>query len=58
MKSHKVKTLKELFVQDLQRVRGGEGSTSTCSTETQSTTTATHSTTQACCEEGPNDPCC
>ncbi|HZI08869.1 MAG TPA: hypothetical protein VE153_00695 [Myxococcus sp.] len=58
MKSHKVKTLKELFVQDLARLRGGESTASTSSTETQSTTTATHSTTQACCEEGANDPCC
>ncbi|NTX08870.1 hypothetical protein HUA74_22780 [Myxococcus sp. CA051A] len=57
MKSHKVKTLKELFVKDLARIHGGDGAaTSTSSTETQSTAPQV-STTQACCEE-KNDPCC
>ncbi|MCP3165769.1 MULTISPECIES: hypothetical protein [Myxococcus] len=57
MKSHKVKTLKELFVKDLARIHGGDGTaTSTSSTETQSTEPQV-STTLACCEE-TNDPCC
>ncbi|MCK8499688.1 MULTISPECIES: hypothetical protein [Myxococcus] len=56
MKSHKVKTLKELFVKDLARIHGGDGSATSTSTETQSTSPQV-STTQACCEE-KNDPCC
>ncbi len=59
MKTTKMKTIKELFVQDLARVRGGEGTlptTSTSSTDSQ-TCQAPEPTTQACCEE-KNDNCC
>ena len=59
MKTTKVKTIKELFVKDLARVRGGEGTaptTTSSSTETQ-TCSAPAPTTQACCEE-KNDNCC
>ena len=59
MKTTKVKTIKELFVKDLARVRGGEGTTTpttTTSTDAQ-TCSAPAPTTQACCEE-KNDNCC
>ena len=58
MKTTKMKTIKELFVQDLARVRGGEGTTPTTpTTSTDSQTCTAPESTQACCEEA-NDNCC
>ena len=53
MKTTKVKSIKELFVKDLARVRGGEGSTETCEPQKP----MPPQTTLACCEEA-GDPCC
>jgi hypothetical protein len=54
MKTTKTKTIKELFVKDLARVRGGEGSTETCEPQQKP---MPPNTTLACCEEA-GDPCC
>ncbi|QSQ21616.1 hypothetical protein JY651_41670 [Pyxidicoccus parkwayensis] len=54
MKTTKTKTIKELFVKDLARVRGGEGTTLTCEPPLKP---EPPTTTLACCEE-VGDPCC
>ncbi|MCY1018406.1 hypothetical protein [Pyxidicoccus sp. MSG2] len=53
MKTTKAKTIKELFVKDLARVRGGEGSTTT----NEPSKPMPPNTTLACCEEA-DDGCC
>ncbi|MCP3137264.1 hypothetical protein [Pyxidicoccus xibeiensis] len=53
MKSTKVKTFKELFVKDLARVQGGQG-TDTCEPPDMP---RPPQTTLACCEEA-DDGCC
>ena len=53
MKTTKTKTIKELFVKDLARVQGGQGSTETC----EPPKPMPPNTTLACCEEA-NDGCC
>ncbi|WP_164019063.1 hypothetical protein [Pyxidicoccus trucidator] len=60
MKTTKMKTIKELFVKDLARVQGGQGTTPTTPTTSSDTLTCNAQkpeTTQACCEEA-NDNCC
>lgn len=57
MKTTKVKSIKELFVKDLARVRGGEGTAPTTTTNPEAQTCSAPPTTQACCEEA-NDNCC
>lgn len=52
-----VKSIKELFVKDLARVRGGEGSAPTPTSTDTLTCKPPEPTTQACCEE-KNDNCC
>jgi hypothetical protein len=54
MKTLKVKTMKELFVKDLVRVQGGQGSTETCENPNKP---RPPTTTLACCEEA-DDLCC
>jgi hypothetical protein len=59
MTTPKMKTIKELFVKDLARVRGGEGTATPTTSSTDSLTCkAPEPTTQACCEEGGPNDCC
>jgi hypothetical protein len=55
MKTLKVKTMKELFVKDLSRIQGGQGSTTDTCEPPQPPMPP--QTTLACCEE-MGDPCC
>ncbi len=54
MKASKLKTMKELFVKDLTRVQGGQGTPETCENPHKP---MPPETTLACCEEA-GDPCC
>ncbi len=54
MKTTKVKTIKELFVKDMARVQGGQGSGDTCEPPLKP---MPPNTTLACCEEA-DDGCC
>ena len=54
MKTTKVKTIKELFVKDMARVQGGQGTTDTCEPPEKP---MPPNTTLACCEEA-DDGCC